>query len=142
MPEITQSTETTPTEPTTPEPDGSINTRIPALFTTFLFLFAIGASIYKEFSPVQRFVDQHWHWLLLGFLVIVAALGTFPPIRRWLKSTTVSTRVALIVMCLGALTALVACVSLLPPKFQVTALRVVFIVPACLFPATLYYLFI
>src|ERR1051326_3759269 len=113
-----------------------------SIIVAFFTLIILASVAYGKWPPVKNFVDQYWHSLLLGSVFILLLLGSFLPVRQWLKTASVSTRVALTVLCLGGLIALVACVSLLHVKYQVMALRLVFLIPACLFPATLYYLFI
>ena len=95
-------------------------------------------------TPTGQAFLRTWWWALAlalaGFLVMI---GVYPRSRRWLDESTPTRRVAIVVFGLiPILLFLVTAVVALPAKYQVTALRSVFLLLVGLFPAIMYYLFI
>lgn len=103
----------------------------------------VAKGVWETIQPTSRaWVLNHWY-LFLGSLLLLLVFTVFSPLRRKFRSLQETTRVGLtIFILLPAVFLVVNGVVFLQPRYQVTALRSVFFVAVCLFPVSLYYLFI
>jgi hypothetical protein len=135
-----------PSEPPPPVKDNVIvvNDGLNTIITWLVIaLIVLVVASYQTFRPFQQFVDGHWPLLGAGLLVLIVAAAFFARVRGRLQNISVRTRVALtIVALLAIVTLIVYGITKLPQSHQGVALRILLLAPACLFPATLYYLFI
>jgi hypothetical protein len=102
----------------------------------------IGLAVAWNVSGGRAFL-QRWWWIVVLAIVVVLGIPVGLAIRRRLKEATDLRRLGLVIFVLiPFLSILVGGVLFLPARFQVPALRTVFLLVVCLLPATLYYLFI
>jgi len=99
-----------------------------------------GGAVASAFVPQQFFVD-HWKVIAIVGVVAVSIVFSWRPLRNRIRNN-VRTKVGAIVVSLAVLSIVVGLVGILPARYQVPALRSVFVLTACLFPSVLYYLFI
>jgi hypothetical protein len=107
-----------------------------------IFYSIIGLVVVWKSDTVRNFLSSNR--LLIGISFAIVLLGVMV---AWLRSggltTSVKRQIGLtIFVAIPLLLALVMAVSLMPDTYTVPALRSVFLLIACLLPATMYYLFI
>jgi hypothetical protein len=115
-----------------------------------VFIAGFVKALWEEAEPSER-TSIHtagtWayqHWYVVGItLFILIGLALFSPIQRRFRSAEETTRVAVtIFIVLPVVLLTVSAVTFLSAKYQIAALRTLFVLTVCLFPAILYYLFI
>ena len=115
----------------------------PLLGFLLLAVVFLIAGFWQRAPNFKTFLQREWILLVAGAFVLLCCLMTIGSVRRRLKCASVATRVALMMIVLGGLSALViGGVVVLPANVQRAALKSVFLLAACLFPPILYYLFI
>jgi hypothetical protein len=94
---------------------------------------------------MQLIKDYRW-WalgLVLVSLILPSSLAAIPAIRIWIKSAPGQLRAGWMIFgVLPLVVGLVVAVVFLPPRYQMLALRVVYLLAVCLLPAILFFLFI
>ncbi len=106
------------------------------------FWVVIGALIAMANDSSREFLARWW-WAIVGGAALAGAAAFMPSGRRWLLGRSANTRAAFIIFgAVPLLLLLIGSVAVLPVRYQVTALRVVFLLVVCLLPATMWYLFI
>jgi hypothetical protein len=113
----------------------------PAIFTV-LMAGGIGFSIAWR-DPTGHYVIRQWWPLGVGVLALVSLALLFSPVRNRVKAATPRTRVGLFsFVVLPALFALVIAPAFLSPTKQSLLFRTLFLSVVCLFPGSMYYLFV
>lgn len=111
-----------------------------AFFGAMVYL-VVGLIIAWQF-PTARELIITWRLVIAGVVAVVFAISFFKPIREKLAKTTPKGRIGLVLFgVIPLLLVLFGMVVLLPERYQVAALRVIFLVPVCFLPAIMYYLF-
>lgn len=110
------------------------------LFGVLVYL-AVGLFVAWRF-PTGRELITRWWWVLAVGIALVLGVLFVRPIRERFASTTAKGRMGIFVFGVipGVLLSF-GMVVLLPERFQVAALRIIFLVPVCFLPAIMYYLF-
>jgi hypothetical protein len=112
-----------------------------AAFFGVMVYVVVGLIIAWQF-PTARELIIKWRLGIAVFVVVVFAVSFFKPIREGLAKTTPKGRIGLVLFgVIPVLLVLFGMVVLLPERYQVAALRVIFLVPVCFLPAIMYYLF-
>lgn len=94
-------------------------------------------------SDTARDFLAGWRWAAVAVAAVVAVTFLVAPVRRRLQAQTSTTRAALVIfVVVPLLLAGVGSVTMLPQTYQLTVLRVVFLLVVCLLPAAMWYLFI
>jgi hypothetical protein len=103
---------------------------------------AIGGWIALANKTSRAFILRWW-WAILLTVAVIGVLLMITPARNWLRQRTPSYRAGLFIFgVVPLLLALVGSVTVLPGRYQITALRWVILITVCLLPATMWYLFI
>jgi hypothetical protein len=122
-------------------PDGQDDSSISGIWG-LLICTGIGAFIALN-NRTSRIFIFHWWWAILLPTVVVGALLAISPGRKWLQRQKPSFRAGLFIFgVIPLLLALIGSVTVLPPRYQVIALRSVILVTVCLLPAVMWFLFI
>ncbi len=107
-----------------------------------VFGFVMLAVVIGSVVPaVRSFFFAHWQWLTAIGTAIVVVVTAYGPVRRTIQRN-VRTKVGAVVVSLAFLVVAEAGIGLLPARYQILALRSVFVFSVCLVPGILYYLFI
>jgi hypothetical protein len=108
----------------------------PTVVFGVLFYLIVAAFI---FSSVRAFLFRWW-WAIALAIGILVVLSLVPSVR---ERITTKARVALVIFVVIPLFfILIGAVVLIPPRYQVAALRGIFLIIVCFLPAIMYYLFI
>lgn len=108
-----------------------------------VLFYVLAGLLAALFSEKARTILLTWWWAVAIAILAIAALFFVPTVRRRLLVATARTRVGLLIfVVIPILSVLVGAVVLLPEEYQIPALRTVFLLVVCLFPAVMYYLFI
>lgn len=109
-----------------------------------------GALVWTVIGATVALANRHsrilllrWWWAVLLTAAVIGMLLMISPARQWLGKRTPSYRAGLFIFgVVPLLLVLVGSVTVLPGRYQVTALRWFILVAVCLLPATMWYLFI
>lgn len=129
-------------QPSDKNKPNSSTMRLGSLLIGFCFYLFIGGVLIWNNQTAQNFV-LHYRWLLVG-LIIVMVCGL---IIVWVKQDLIAASAkkqigTILFIVIPVLFTLVGTVFLLPARFQIIILRIVFLLIASLLPAVMYYLFI
>jgi hypothetical protein len=101
----------------------------------------IGGLIVYKVDPVRKFFVAKWWVLAIAFVLLIAVIVLYAPLRRKIQSS-IHTRAGTIILALAGIAILEGAISVFPSRYQILALRSTFLLIVCLFPVVLYYLFI
>ena len=106
-------------------------------------VWVIVGGIFALVNDTSRNFIFRWWWAF-ALVAGAALIAILMPIgQRWLSRSTATTRAAIFIfVILPALLILVGSVAVLPQSYQLTALRVAFLVVVCLLPGMMWYLFL
>jgi hypothetical protein len=111
------------------------------VFLGVMVYVVVGLFIAWQFQTTRDLIIRG-RWVLVGFVAVVLVISFFKPIRERFAKTTPKGRIGLVLFgVIPLLLVLFGMVVLLPERYQVAALRVIFLVPVCFLPAIMYYLF-
>lgn len=113
------------------------------LFLGTIFWVALLFYVAAKFSPaVATFVENNL-WIVIGLVIAIPGFVFLPAVRKWFSNAQTRNKVSAIVFGLGViLIALVLSITVLENQYQVPAIRIIFLTATCLFPGSLYYLFV
>ena len=107
---------------------------------------AVAVWLVSRTQPGQQLFEQYKWWaigVVLAGVVLPAVLAMVPAIRLWIKGAPGQRRAAwMIFFVLPVVVGLVVAVVFLEPKYQMLAVRVVYLLVVCLLPGILFFLFI
>ncbi len=113
-----------------------------------LGLVPVGVAVWLvSRTPQGRQLFEEYQWWTIGVIVagvvLPAVLAMIPAIRLWIKGAPGQRRAAwMIFFVLPVVVGLVVAVVFLEPKYQMLAVRVVYLLIVCLLPGILFFLFI
>lgn len=125
--------------PELPEPESKDTSN-----TTLGVLFYVAIALYIAWSTTSGKVFLTKWWWVVGLAILaILVIIQIKSVRKWLDGRTSRGRVALIIfIVIPVILILVGAVVILPDQYQVAAIRSIFFLVVCLFPAIMYYLFI
>lgn len=111
-----------------------------------LFYVAIGLYYAWNYTSSGQEFLKKWWWAVVLAIAIISVLAQHETVKirlKGLERITPKGRIALIIfLVIPLMLVLVGAVVILPEKYQVFVIRSIFFLSVCLFPATMYYLFI
>ncbi|MDX2481027.1 MAG: hypothetical protein QNK24_11920 [Desulfuromusa sp.] len=129
-------------QPSVPKKPNSTTVKLGSLLIGFCFYFFIGGVLIWNNQTAQNFAI-HNSWLLIGLLIVMVCGLIIIWIKQDLIAASAKKQIGIILFfVIPVLLTLVGTVFLLPARFQIIILRVVFLLIASLLPAVMYYLFI
>ena len=106
-----------------------------------LFWAGVGLVAALSNDTSNRFLRNNWMWLA-GVALALMAAGVVAVLRGWLERRTASTKATLFISVLPVIGLILVGIFALPEKWQLVALRSVFLAVVILTPAVLWWLFI
>jgi hypothetical protein len=121
-------------------PGGEEDSSISGIWV-LLFWTGIGAFIALSNQTSRIFIFRWW-WAILLPTAVIGTVLAIPPSRKGLQKKPILRAGLFIFGVIPLLLALIGSVTVLPPRYQLIALRSVILVTVCLLPAVMWFLFI
>lgn len=104
------------------------------------FLIWIFIGLVSAWNTVrgEAFLRDWWPYIVVGIVLLLGSL-LITPFRLWLKTITPKAQIMLII---SVVVPCIVIIIAMPFSYKEIALRLIFLLVVCLFPAILYYLFI
>jgi hypothetical protein len=128
----------------TPEIAGEAHRAFGASFYILgvLWWFVVGIGVACMFSASRAFLAKRW-WVVLIAAVVLVVIMYVPAVQKSLRMASAQKKTGVAVFgVIPVVLIILGVIVVLPPDVQVIIVRVVFLLPVCLLPATIYYLFL
>ena len=128
-----------------PKKEGFVERKLDSKVVSISILVYLGLGLgiaYYQNAKVAIFIETYWWGIILAAIPFVA-LPWFPTFRRWFVDSGTAQRSAFVVFfVVPIIVGAVLLVETLGEDFKQPLIRIIFYFTVCVFPASLYYLFI
>ncbi len=120
---------------------GKFDFRVVSLSILFYLSFFLGVAYYKS-DLAARLIETYW-WAIILLALPAVGLPFFPAFRQWFSDSGTAKQCAFVVFVIvPVIVGAILLVETLGEDFKQPLVRIIFYFAVCIFPASLYYLFI